>query len=31
MNFVYLWVLLLIPVVLFLLRGRLRRTSLPCA
>ncbi|CAA6689845.1 MULTISPECIES: VWA domain-containing protein [unclassified Lentimonas] len=28
MSFVYLWVLLLIPVVLFLLRGRLRRTSL---
>ncbi|MFQ3224460.1 MAG: Ca-activated chloride channel family protein [Lentimonas sp.] len=28
MNFVYLWVLLLIPVVLFLLRGRLRRASL---
>lgn len=29
MSFLYLWVLLLIPVVLFLLRGRLRRTSLP--
>jgi len=28
MSFLYLWVLLLIPVVLFLLRGRLRRTSL---
>ena len=28
MSFVYLWVLLLIPVVLFLLRGRMRRTSL---
>lgn len=28
MSFVYLWVLLLIPVVLFALRGRLRRTSL---
>lgn len=28
MSFVYLWVLLLIPVVLFLLHGRLRRTSL---
>ena len=29
MSFLYLWVLLLIPVVLFALRGRLRRTSLP--
>jgi Ca-activated chloride channel family protein len=29
MSFVYLWVLVLIPVVLFLLRGGLRRTSLP--
>lgn len=28
MSFLYLWVLLLIPVVLFALRGRLRRTSL---
>ena len=28
MSFVYPWVLLLIPVVLYLLRGRLRRTSL---
>jgi Ca-activated chloride channel family protein len=28
MSFLYLWVLLLIPFVLFLLRGRLRRTSL---
>jgi Ca-activated chloride channel homolog len=31
MSFVYLWVLLLIPVLLFLLRGRLSRTSLPVA
>ena len=29
MSFLYLWVLLLIPLVLWLLRGRLRRTSLP--
>ena len=29
MSFVHAWVLLLIPVLLFLLRGRLRRTSLP--
>lgn len=28
MSFLYIWVLLLIPVVLFVLRGRLRRTSL---
>jgi Ca-activated chloride channel homolog len=31
MSFLYLWVLLLIPVVLFALRGRLRRTSLQVA
>jgi len=29
MSFLYLWVLLLIPLLLSLLRGRLRRTSLP--
>ena len=29
MSFLYLWVLLLIPLLLWLLRGRLRRTSLP--